>query len=502
MTTATAEAPSPTSVRPPWRSPVVIAAVGIGLGTFILSSLGSWVPSLWGDEVTSAMSAERPLPTLFAMLGHIDAVHGTYYLFLHFWVEVFGSSPFSIRFPSAIATGIAAGGVVVLGRRLATVRTGITAGIVFAVIPRTTYMGEEARGYAMSAACAVWLSILLVSLLQARDVRRARWAVYAIGVALCAYVFLFSLLLLVAHAVIVVSMRRPGLARTWIKATAGGLALALPVIVYGVAERGQIAFLTDRTAATFGSVAVGQWFTNAACATVAWALIAAAIVVPAITWLRERRSLSIRRPSLVVLAAVWGLAPTVILLSVNAVHAIYSSRYLSFCVPAIALLIGSLLGRIQPRWLPVGLVLALGATASTSYLHDRTPYAKNASDWAADASVIQSHARPGQGVLFDESTKPSTRMRLAMRGYPQAFVGLKDIGLTTPWFERTTWSDAASPLSDVLPRLDNLKTVWVIEYRAAHAQADTYDLATLQSQGFTELHRYKEYRSDVIEYRR
>jgi mannosyltransferase len=502
MTTATVEASSATPVAPRWRSPVVIAAVGIGVATFILSVIGSWIPSLWGDEVTSVMSAERPLPTLFVMLGHIDAVHGTYYLFLHFWVDVFGSSPFSVRFPSAIATGIAASGVVVLGRRLATIRTGIIAGIIFALLPRTTYMGEEARGYAMSAACAVWLSILLVHLLQTRDVRRAWWIVYAIGIALCAYVFLFSLLLLIAHAVIVVAMRRPGLFRTWVEAVASGLALALPVIVYGVAERGQIAFLADRTAATLGSVAVGQWFTNTACAVAGWVLIAAAIAVPGIVWLRGGRSWTLHRPSLVVLAAVWGLAPTGILLSINAVHAIYSSRYLSFCVPAIALLIGSLLGRLQPRWLSVGLVLALGATASSSYLHDRTPYAKNSSDWAADAAVVQSHALPGQGILFDESTKPSKRMRLAMRGYPAAFEGLKDIGLKTPWFERTTWSDAAEPLSAVLPRLDNIKTVWVIEYRAANAQADTYDLATLQSQGFTELHRYREYRSDVVEYRR
>lgn len=239
MATAIVEVERTASVTPRWRSRIVVAPAVIGLGTFALSSLGSWIPSLWGDEVTSVLSAERPLPTLFVMLGHVDAVHGSYYLFLHFWVSVFGSSPFSVRFPSALATGFAASGVVVLGKRLANTFTAVIAGIVFALLPRTTYMGEEARGYAMSAACAVWLSVLLVYLLQTRQARRAWWMLYAIGIAVCAYVFLFSLLLLVAHVVIVFSMRRRGLMRKWFKALAGGLALALPVIVYGIAGRGQ-----------------------------------------------------------------------------------------------------------------------------------------------------------------------------------------------------------------------------------------------------------------------
>ena len=60
------------------------------LGTLatVVSLLGSWIPSLWGDEAASAMSAQRSIPSLFRMLGHVDAVHGTYYLGLHAWVQV------------------------------------------------------------------------------------------------------------------------------------------------------------------------------------------------------------------------------------------------------------------------------------------------------------------------------------------------------------------------------------------------------------------------------
>ena len=74
----------------------------------LASFAGSWVPSLWGDETVSIMSAERSLPSLFSALGHIDAVHGGYYLFLHGWIGLFGASELSVRLPSAIAVGFAA----------------------------------------------------------------------------------------------------------------------------------------------------------------------------------------------------------------------------------------------------------------------------------------------------------------------------------------------------------------------------------------------------------
>src|ERR1700709_768814 len=95
------------TLAPPVRIPlyrrVGVVAVVLGAAGLVLSAAGSWIPSLWGDEAASVLSAERPLPSLFRMLGNVDAVHGTFYLFLHFWVSVFGASPFAVRFPSAIA---------------------------------------------------------------------------------------------------------------------------------------------------------------------------------------------------------------------------------------------------------------------------------------------------------------------------------------------------------------------------------------------------------------
>jgi mannosyltransferase len=511
---STAESPLDSIAPPRPRRRLHAAEWVLGLIAFALSAAGSWIPSLWGDEVTSVLSAQRPLPSLFMMLGHVDAVHGTYYLLLHFWIDVFGASPFSVRLPSAIAAGLATAGVVALARRLSggagfdtaaggppgqrqITTTAVIAGVVCIILPRVTYMGEEARSYALSAACATWLTVLLVHIIQKRALRTRLWILYGIGVAVCAYVFLFSLLLLVSHAVVILSLRRPGWAQQWMRWAGVGLLLALPVIAYGIAERGQVAFLASRQAASFGSVFYGQWFGNPVCAVLAWTLVAAAIVVPLIP--RFRRTFPQTEPNVFLLAAVWAGAPVAILLSVNVVSAIYSSRYLSFCVPAVALLIGSLLGRIRPLWISVVAVIALAACAAPSYVFDRTPYAKNGSDWANDAAVIQKYAHPGQGVIFDETTRPSQRPRLAMGGYPAAFAGLKDIELKTPWYENTSWSDTTYPLDHVLGRLDNVKTVWVLELRPSGTSADTTDLDTLRALGFSPARTFTEHRTTIIE---
>ena len=95
----------------PARGPLLPAAL-LGLLGILVSAFGSWQPSYWGDEAASVMSAERSLSSLFRMLGNVDAVHGAYYLILHFWIQAFGATEFSTRLPSAIAIGNAISGTV------------------------------------------------------------------------------------------------------------------------------------------------------------------------------------------------------------------------------------------------------------------------------------------------------------------------------------------------------------------------------------------------------
>ena len=82
---------------------VPVMALALGMVAGGVAFIGAGVPSYWGDEAASVMSASRSLPSLFGLLAHIDAVHGLYYLFLHFWIQLFGSGEAVVRLPSAIA---------------------------------------------------------------------------------------------------------------------------------------------------------------------------------------------------------------------------------------------------------------------------------------------------------------------------------------------------------------------------------------------------------------
>lgn len=484
-------APSPTrelSVRVPWR-----AAIAVGVAATMLALSGSWIPSIWGDEATSILSAQRSLPSLFRMLGHIDAVHGTYYLLLHFWVNVFGASPFSVRLPSAVAVGAAAVGVVMLGTRLGEARAGLWAGIIFAVLPRTTYMGEEARGYALSAACAVWATIVLLQAISAGRRRRMWWALYLLALAACGYVFLFSLLVLVPHALLALWRRDARTRRSWLLASAGALVVAAPVVFYGFAERGQVAYLASRNAAAFASVSVGQWFGTASFAILAWALVIAATAI--VVHRAVRRAPPI---PLLSLGVVWMLGPTAVLLLVNAADPLYSSRYLSFTAPAVGLVLGGLAARLRPAWVGAVVVLVLVVASAPEYLAQRTPFAKNGSDWAAVAQVIRSNAHPGDGILFDETARPSRMPRLAMAAYPSAFTGLIDIAIDRPAASTNGWRDSTFELAQVRSRLVELSSVWLIEYRAPGHAADTYDLTQLRDAGFTPVRTIPGHASEII----
>ena len=188
------------------RRPLLVGCVAAAL-----SFAGSWVPSLWTDEAATITAARRTLPQLWRMLGTVDAVHGAYYAFAHVWVALFGSTALALRLPSAVAVGLAAGALTVLVRRLGgTPALATGSGLVFAVLPRTTWMGVEGRSYAWTALLAVALTLTLVIAADAQGRRRtAPWVAYAVLGALCVVVHIYLVLLLLAHAVSVLPGRRP-----------------------------------------------------------------------------------------------------------------------------------------------------------------------------------------------------------------------------------------------------------------------------------------------------
>ena len=491
-------------------------AVALGVAGTLASALGSWIPSLWGDEAASLLSAERSLPSLFGMLGHVDAVHGTYYLLLHAWIRVFGTSPFALRFPSAIAVGLTVAAVTLIAARLRPPRVAVAAGIVCCLIPRVTYMGEEARSYALSAAIAAWLTYLLVEIVRRRTAPAGLWIAYGALLAVGVYVFLYLGLIVVAHGIVLVGMRasRRMLTR-WALACGAAVLAAGPLVFWAILERGQIAYLASHTEVSFTTLAVSLWFDSVEFSIVAWALILLAMGVPLCRRLRRsdlyrsdpprERETHGGMPSLELVAASWLLAPSVILVASQFFVADFTARYLSYCAPAAALLIACGMERLlsRPGWAFALAIAAVVGAAMPAYVAQRGPYSKNESDWAEVSAIIGTHARAGDAVAFDESVRPSRRPRLALRTYPAGFAGLDDVMLKTPYYRNTSWPDRAYSLSQTarLGRLDAVTTVWLVEY-AMPTHVDAYGIGTLRQLGFTESAQYRSHRSVIYRFSR
>ncbi|MER6060299.1 glycosyltransferase family 39 protein [Streptomyces sp. NPDC001792] len=140
--------------------------------TFAVTSYDLTTPLLGRDELITWDVVTRDTGQILATLHNVDAVHGTYYLLMHLWVNLFGDSVISMRLPSIFAASAAASVVSLIGNRLFGSRAGILAGIFFALVPAVSRYAQEARSYAFVTLVAALATLLLLLVL---DRPRSAW---------------------------------------------------------------------------------------------------------------------------------------------------------------------------------------------------------------------------------------------------------------------------------------------------------------------------------------
>lgn len=500
--------------------------ITVGILAALLGYVGAGVPSYWGDEAASVMSAERDWVSLALMLGQVDAVHGVYYAFLHVWVDVFGAGEWSTRAPSAIAVGLLAAGTVVLATRWFSPRVGVVAGLVCALLPRTTSLAIEARSYALAAAAAVWLTVAFVVLLERRRTELWRWLLYGLGLGACAWLFLYLALLAAVHAVALATARpraSAAMVRGWLAGVAVGAAVALPIGLAALAQQHQLAYLAQRDWATLGHVLVTQWFEEPFAAVVAWAFVVGGVVAVLV---RTRRDAAPLPPGFVP-TIVWAVLPAALLLAVDAlVTKTYSPRYVSFCLPAVAMLVAlgiDAIARVAALRLALGAdgsrrspalaaarallgshlaiaasLVVLIAVVAPIYLAQRSEFAKDGGiEYRAVADVVQERASPGDAIVFGPSDRPSREPRLALHLYPEAFADLVDVQLRTPYWARPGLWDVVAPVREAVDDIEG-DTAWAVVSTADR----TPTVAALEAAGFEAGERENINRVSVIRFDR
>jgi mannosyltransferase len=292
-----------------WPAPAAAAVMLV----LLLWGLGRH-SSMGNDEVATRWAASLSLGQLAHLLRNIDAVHGTYYLLMHFWMLI-GSSPTALRIPSVIAMAAAVALVTIIGRQLTgSGWAGLFAGLVTAFTPALSYYGQTARSYTLVFACVTASTLVLIQALRSETAApatgvaatgvpaagvaaagvaaagvpaagvaatgvpaagvaaagvaatgvpgpgsllgpgsRARswWLAYGALIMVSGYLNELALLVLTAHAVTVLIVR-PGwpAIRRWAVAAAAGAILVAPVVIVSSREAGAVTWIARPNAGT------------------------------------------------------------------------------------------------------------------------------------------------------------------------------------------------------------------------------------------------------------
>ncbi|GAC50565.1 glycosyltransferase family 39 protein [Gordonia aichiensis] len=461
-------------------------AVGI-LGVF-LSAMGSWRPSLWYDEAATVSAIHRPLSAMTDLLARTDAVHALYYLCMHVWTKVFGLSEFSLRFPSALAVGVAAGLLVVLGERLWDTRFGVLAGLVLLCLPRTTWAGSEARSYAGTIALAIAMTLVLLIALDVDSApRRRRWGWWVAYVFVCVVGvvwFFFTITLLAAHLMIVLVRVRAHADRRLSVSTAGAFVVSAIVVCVIVApfarvvvsQRGQISWVEQMTPRMLGNYARYEFFDGATVFLVIASVVAVLGIVAAVVGARGRWSIF-------VVGVLWMAVPAALVFVFSwVVDAVYTPRYLVFTAGGVALILAWAVRQLARDriWAAALLVVVLAAAAAPSYLADRSPYGRlGGTDFSEAADFIGDNARPGDCVAFSaQPTWSPVSQRVILRAKPDDFVGLRDVGPSVDAIRADSLWDGDKPVTAYRHFAEKCSVMWVIADKDRDRGYVTYPGAT------------------------
>ena len=476
---------------PAWL-PLVPALVTLLVGLYKITG-----PSFTRDEGATLAAVHRSFPQLVSMLGHVDVVHGAYYALIWVLVRIGGSGEFALRLPSAIAMAVAAAMVTLLGRRLVSSRAGLAAGLTFAFLPQVSWFAENAREGAVLTALGCVASYCLLRALT-EDVTPGRWlAAYGVTLVALGLGNLFALLLVVAHAVTLAWSRRAyrvgrGFVLGWAAAVAAALILVSPVAVVGYSQLHQIRWIKPPTVSSL--LSVERLVGDPLLFVLVLAIVACAVVVSTrsaspgsagagsastgsgSTGSASARSASTRadggsRPSvhwpagLLSMALPWLLLPPAILLTASVIHPVYNFRYIVYCIPAAALLIGAALAALGRYAGPVALVvIVLGGLPSQ--LAERRADGHDVDIRRADHLVARQE-RPGDALLniSDQAgSRKATGERTLEGAYPYGLARLRDISAGASPQQSATLGGTYASAAVIRQRLTHVTRLWVVEW--------------------------------------
>lgn len=189
--------------------------------------------SFWVDELFSLKFASYSLPELFREVASFDNHPPTYYLLLHFWIQLFGDSELSLRTPSAIFSVLSVYFTFKTGELLFDRRVASIAAFLLALSGFSIYYAQEARMYSFLALASVLSVYFLLKYLEQRTSRALFHYVWS--TTLLVYTHLYGVFIIFAENIYVLAVvyrlgnRLPGVSlKKWMTVQGIIFLLSLP----------------------------------------------------------------------------------------------------------------------------------------------------------------------------------------------------------------------------------------------------------------------------------
>jgi mannosyltransferase len=225
----------------------------------------------------------------------------------------------------------------------------------------------------------------------------------------------------------------------------------LPLAAAAWAQRSQVGWL--QPPGESAALATGRLVGSVALLLAAAALIGIGLACAALGR-RLGTDWPVRLPAL---CLPWLAGPPLILFVMSQFQPAYTFRYIVFCMPAAALLIGTGLAAAGRVAGPAGLALIV-LLALPAQLGERGP-AGHADNIRQLDQIVARYGRPGDAVLYPQGAGSGS----LAAAYPYGLARLHDITLGEPAATSGTIAGIDAPAQVVRSRLTRVRRVWVVE---------------------------------------
>ena len=347
------------------------------------------------DEISSVVIAGSDWSTFWLIVTKFEANMALYYGALRAWMLLGDSEPI-VRFLSVIPAVATIPVVYAIDARWLGVRAGLVAALLLALNGLHASWSQMARGYTL----AVLLATLSAYHFQRgiEEPRARHWTVYVVTGVLAVYAHFFAGLVLLSQWVSLGLLRRQAVPWRRVATSIAAIIVGVTPLLMFVATQdvGQIDWQEEpslqRILGAFNFLAGGNG-SRAPLVLYGATLIATAMAVVRL-WRSAWGSLAAWRHGLLVL---WLALPIALALGVSIAKPVFSIRYLTLCIPPLAVLAAVGIERIRSRAFLAAALVIFGVAAFPSVL---TPPDLRTTEWERATAYVLRRAAPGDGLFF------------------------------------------------------------------------------------------------------